>query len=141
MLIIKKKINREQQEVAHLWNCHRISPSRNAVSPSGRPLMMYGLPHLFGTTDHIKAVLHQQILTCREESLPRGPYTCDETVFQTVAQQCQKIIYTHLLIQRRQSNCTCFYEHTSTPRFKSIMHGIPINQHKINTSVSKFKII
>ncbi|KAF7709824.1 hypothetical protein HF521_016674 [Silurus meridionalis] len=47
-------IERELHEVACLWNCHRIRPSRNAVSPSGRPLMMYTLPRLFGTTDYLK---------------------------------------------------------------------------------------
>lgn len=52
---------RELQQVAHLWNCHRIRPSRNAVSPSGRPLIMYSFPHLFGTTNYLKTVFHQQI--------------------------------------------------------------------------------
>ncbi|KAK7891725.1 hypothetical protein WMY93_023688 [Mugilogobius chulae] len=31
----------ELQEVAHLWNMHSIRHSRNAVAPSGRPLLMY----------------------------------------------------------------------------------------------------
>lgn len=72
---------RELQEVAQLWNSHRIRPSRNAVSPSGRPLLMYSIPELFGSTDHLKVVDPQQIELCREECLPRGPFPCDQTVF------------------------------------------------------------
>lgn len=72
---------RELQQVAQLWNCHRIRPSRNAVSPSGRPLLMHSIPQLFGSTDHLKAVHPQQVQLCREECLPRGPFPCEETVF------------------------------------------------------------
>lgn len=72
---------RELEEVAQLWNCHRIRPSRNAVSPSGRPLVMYNIPQLFGSTNHLKAVNPQQVELCRQECLPRGPLPCDQTVF------------------------------------------------------------
>lgn len=72
---------RELQQVAHLWNCHRIRRSRNAVSPSGRPLILYSFPHLFGTANYLKAVSHPKIQACRDECLPRGPHPCDETVF------------------------------------------------------------
>lgn len=71
----------EWQEVAYLWNSHRIRPSRNAISSSGRPLIMNSFPHLFGSTDYLKTVLHLQIHASREECLPRGPHSCDETVF------------------------------------------------------------
>lgn len=75
-------LQRELQEVTHLWNCHRICASKNAVSPSGRPLMMYSLPQLFGTTDYLKTVFPEQIHACREECLPRGPHPCDDSVFE-----------------------------------------------------------
>ncbi|KAK0151963.1 hypothetical protein N1851_006662 [Merluccius polli] len=63
-------IERELQEVTHLWNCHRIRRIRNAVSPSRRPVVMYIIPQLFGTTDYLKTVLPQQIQICREECIP-----------------------------------------------------------------------
>ncbi|XP_039665194.1 uncharacterized protein LOC120564368 [Perca fluviatilis] len=73
-------IERELQDVVHLWNTHRIRPSRNAVSPCGRPVMMYTLPQLFGAREHLKEVSQQKIQACREECLQRGPYPCDNTV-------------------------------------------------------------
>ncbi|CAL9692552.1 unnamed protein product [Knipowitschia caucasica] len=75
-------IERELQEVSRLWNTHTIRRSRNAVSPPGKPIVMYRLPQLFGCTDHLKQVGNEQIELCREECLPRGPHPCDETVFE-----------------------------------------------------------
>ncbi|KAM7382146.1 hypothetical protein PAMA_012828 [Pampus argenteus] len=74
-------IERELQEVIHLWNTHRIRPCRNAVSPGGRPVMMYTLPQLFGAREYLKEVSQQKIEACREECVRRGPYPCDDTVF------------------------------------------------------------
>ncbi|KAF7650277.1 hypothetical protein LDENG_00128350, partial [Lucifuga dentata] len=71
----------ELQQVTHLWNSHIICNSRNAVAPSGRPLLMYTLPHLFGRQDYLKEVSHQAVEACKVECLQRGPYPCDETVF------------------------------------------------------------
>ncbi|XP_055011705.1 uncharacterized protein LOC129409478 [Boleophthalmus pectinirostris] len=75
-------IEKELQEVARLWNTHTISCSRNTACPRGKPLIMYRLPHLFGCTDHLKTASMEQIELCREEILPRGPYPCDESVFE-----------------------------------------------------------
>ncbi|XP_016336667.1 uncharacterized protein LOC107684819 [Sinocyclocheilus anshuiensis] len=74
-------IEEELQQVLHLWNTHRIRRCRNAVAPSGRPLMMYHLPQLFGARDYLKPVSQEAVEACREECLQRGPYSCDETVF------------------------------------------------------------
>ncbi|GAA6092351.1 uncharacterized protein LOC107714737, partial [Tachysurus ichikawai] len=74
-------IERELQDVVHLWHTHRIRPSRNAVSPCGRPVMMYTLPQLFGAREHLKEASQQKIQVCREECRERGPYPCDNTVF------------------------------------------------------------
>ncbi|XP_053302891.1 uncharacterized protein LOC128461802 [Pleuronectes platessa] len=74
-------IERELQDVVHLWNTHRIRSSRNAVSPGGRPVMMYTIPQLFGAREYLKEVSQQKIQACREECLQRGPCPCDNTVF------------------------------------------------------------
>ncbi|GAA6098849.1 uncharacterized protein LOC125145582, partial [Tachysurus ichikawai] len=75
-------LERELQDVVHLWNTHRIRPSRNAVSPCGRPVMMYTLPQLFGAREYLKEASQQKIQACREEwRKERGPYPCDNTVF------------------------------------------------------------
>lgn len=69
------------QQVAHLWNTHVIRNSRNAVAPSGRPILMYTIPHLFGGQDHLKEVSQEAVEACKQECQQRGPYPCDETVF------------------------------------------------------------
>ncbi|RVE55502.1 hypothetical protein OJAV_G00235640 [Oryzias javanicus] len=74
-------IEKELQLVAHLWNTHIIRRSRNAVAPSGRPILMYTIPHLFGGRDHLKEVPQEAVEICKRECLQRGPFTCDETVF------------------------------------------------------------
>lgn len=72
----------ELQHVAHLWNTHIIRSSRNAVAPGGRPLLMYTLPHLFGGENYLQEVSEQAVTACKDECLQRGPYPCEETVFE-----------------------------------------------------------
>ncbi|KAJ7385288.1 hypothetical protein OS493_016362 [Desmophyllum pertusum] len=44
-------IRNELHKVAILWNLHKIRPSTNAESPSGRPDMLYFLPDVTGAED------------------------------------------------------------------------------------------
>ncbi|XP_063076248.1 uncharacterized protein LOC134466278 isoform X1 [Engraulis encrasicolus] len=74
-------IQEELQQVAQLWNTHVVRKSRNAVAPSGRPILMYTLPHLFGGQDYLKQVPQEAVEACKEECQQRGPCPCDETVF------------------------------------------------------------
>lgn len=43
--------------------------------------MMYTLPQLFGARECLKNVSEQKIDICKEDCLQRGPYPCDDTVF------------------------------------------------------------
>lgn len=74
-------LQEELQQVVHLWNTHIIRKSRNAVAPSGRPILMYTIPRLFGGQDHLKEVSQEAVEACKQECQQRGPYPCDETVF------------------------------------------------------------
>lgn len=51
------------------------------MAPSGRPILMYTIPHLFGGQDHLKEVSRGAVEACKEECQQRGPHPCDETVF------------------------------------------------------------
>lgn len=51
------------------------------MSPGGLPVMMYTLPQLFGAREYLKEASQQKIQACREECRERGPYPCDNTVF------------------------------------------------------------
>ncbi|WAR15672.1 LOW QUALITY PROTEIN: hypothetical protein MAR_005777, partial [Mya arenaria] len=46
----------ELDEVRQLWNCPRIRPVRNNISPSGRPVKMYTCPELYGAQDYLCGV-------------------------------------------------------------------------------------
>ncbi|XP_038147935.1 uncharacterized protein LOC119787932 [Cyprinodon tularosa] len=76
-----KIIEEELQQVSHLWNTHTIRHSRNAVAPSGRPILMYTIPHLFHGREHLVEVSREAVESCKQECRQRGPYPCDQTVF------------------------------------------------------------
>ncbi|XP_034339055.2 uncharacterized protein [Magallana gigas] len=70
-------IQDELQEVVHLWNTHRMRQSPHQVSPSGRPLTMYRLPHLYNAEHHLCQVSLEKIRVCKEECSFKGPCPCD----------------------------------------------------------------
>ncbi|KAJ8914150.1 hypothetical protein NQ315_016228 [Exocentrus adspersus] len=41
-------IQHELDKVAFEWNTHRIRASRNSNAPTGRPMCLFELSHLFG---------------------------------------------------------------------------------------------
>lgn len=43
--------------------------------------MMSTLPQLSGARENLKEGSQQKIEACREEGLQRGPYPCDDTLF------------------------------------------------------------
>lgn len=46
-------LQNELDALVCLWNNHRIRPSENLALPYGRPVIMYGLPHLYGAQNHL----------------------------------------------------------------------------------------
>ncbi|XP_077862696.1 uncharacterized protein LOC144344733 [Saccoglossus kowalevskii] len=75
-------IQAELDEVARIWNSHRIRSSRNQTAPSGRPLMMYSVPELYETSHQIRDVDVEEICVCEGECTPKSEYPCDETIFE-----------------------------------------------------------
>ena len=64
-----------------IWNTHVIRPSKNQNVPSGRPIVLYTLPLLFGADDHIQNVRADHVEACLEE-IEERTYPCDECIFQ-----------------------------------------------------------
>lgn len=67
-------------EVVRIWNAHTIGPSRNENVPSGRPLVMYSVPELYGREDHLIAVDPVVVGLCEEECIFRQ-YPCEEDIY------------------------------------------------------------
>ncbi|XP_062600142.1 uncharacterized protein LOC134261754 [Saccostrea cucullata] len=91
-------IQDEINEVVEIWNTHRIRPYRNQISPSGRPNIMYNLPHLYGAQSHLCRVTEEQIAVCESECTPKTDFPCDETVFELCCFLMEEAGYdTHVL--------------------------------------------
>lgn len=43
---------------------------------------MYNFPHLYDAENHLCRVTDVQINICMEECTPKGPYPCDETIYE-----------------------------------------------------------
>ena len=63
MPLLQKELNR----VAQHWNLHKIRPSLNQESPSGRPDVLYFLPELNGVSNYLKSVDDDDELLVAEE--------------------------------------------------------------------------
>jgi hypothetical protein len=54
---------------------------KNRNVPNGKPMLLYALPHMFGTTNYICPVDADR-LRAAEAVCPSSHLKCDETVFQ-----------------------------------------------------------
>ena len=64
------------------WNSHNIRPTKNQNCPDGKPSVMYGLPHLYGTRSYLNHVQPVYIEACREECTFRGQLPCEEDFYE-----------------------------------------------------------
>ena len=63
------------------WNCHRIAPSRNRHGPFGRPVIMYGIPEVYGVHDFLVPVQLDEVEVCETECTSKSALPCDKDVF------------------------------------------------------------
>ena len=66
-------IRDELHKVAVLWNLHKIRPSTNAESPSGRPDMLYFAPEVTGGEDLKEPVDLEDVDVAEESCCHRSP--------------------------------------------------------------------
>ncbi|XP_031338632.1 uncharacterized protein LOC116174338 [Photinus pyralis] len=72
----------ELNEFAQEWNNHVIRKTRNSISPSGRPDMMYDFPALYGGTNFLNPVEENYIENCANLCEVVNRSCRDETVFE-----------------------------------------------------------
>ncbi|CAH0563093.1 unnamed protein product [Brassicogethes aeneus] len=60
-------LQEELDQIVYEWNTHSISGSRNAVSPRGRPVIIFELPELYHTTNFLCDFDNQLIEACERE--------------------------------------------------------------------------
>ena len=68
-----KIIQQELDKVAIHWNTHRIRPSSNPESPSGRPDTLYFVPQSVTCHDYVCAVSEDEIEIAQETCTERSP--------------------------------------------------------------------
>lgn len=72
-------IREELHKFAIQWNLHKIRPSRNAESPSGRPDLLYHVPDLTGARDLMMPVSHEEVDIAEQLCGVRSPeHGCSE---------------------------------------------------------------
>ena len=65
----------ELDTIKSLWNTHHIRPSRNEHFPSGKPDVMYYMPHLYGTTSFMQDI-DREMADVLAQLLTREPNSC-----------------------------------------------------------------
>ena len=68
--------------MASVWNCHRIRPTKNQNVPSGRPVVLYSMPEVYGQRDFLQPVDQAHIDACRTECTFRDGLPCDKELFE-----------------------------------------------------------
>ena len=66
----------ELHGAARLWNLHRILPSTNSKSPSGRPDVLFFLPEVSGTRTYMVDVDLDKLDLAEERCCYRPPQSC-----------------------------------------------------------------
>lgn len=62
------------------WNVHRIRATRNSISPTGRPCMMFDIPSLFHGQNYLQHVSNHVLDVLSSECLYLQ-YPCDEDFY------------------------------------------------------------
>ncbi len=75
-------------DIMHVWNRHKIQPSRNCNSVTGRPTILYNIPQHVGADDCSQPVDHADI----QQYSDRINIQNDNTYDDTVAQLCTYIM-------------------------------------------------
>lgn len=57
-------IQDELNMVATTWNCHRLRTTKNAMTPCGRPEVLYNLPELCGADNYLCVIEEDEIEAC-----------------------------------------------------------------------------
>ncbi|KAA0701668.1 hypothetical protein E1301_Tti021486 [Triplophysa tibetana] len=71
----------ELDEIATVWNAHRIRPSTNCNVPCGIPNIMFMAPQLWGTEDFIVQQDSDHLQIAQEACMFLSAIPCDEEVF------------------------------------------------------------
>ncbi|OWF36792.1 hypothetical protein KP79_PYT02859 [Mizuhopecten yessoensis] len=69
-------------DVAQLWNAHRIRPSRHQIALSGRPNTMYHLPEVYGFNHQACPVKPEHEQECESICTPKNTVRCDKDIFE-----------------------------------------------------------
>ena len=79
-------IREELHKFAMQWNLHKIRPSRNEESPSGRPDLLYFIPESTGARDLMNLVSLDDIEIAEQLCSIRTPeHGCSEEFFELVS--------------------------------------------------------
>ena len=85
---------RELDEVARMWDCHRMQRHRNMIAPCGKPIIMYTSPELYNAEDKLVAVDALDVEVCIDQCLFKRWQPCrNSSVFEFC---CHLMVENHL---------------------------------------------
>ena len=83
MILTQWLLQKELDQVAHTWDCHRLQRHQNMAEPTGKPIIMYTSPQLYDTEDKVVAVDPVEVEVCIEQCIFNdGEPRSDSTVFE-----------------------------------------------------------
>lgn len=71
----------ELDNIAEIWNTHTIRRSKNEHVPCGRPDLMYFVPIIWGSDNHLCSIPDEEIDVCSNEAEFRSTIPCDADVY------------------------------------------------------------
>uniref|UniRef100_T1JGB4 Uncharacterized protein n=1 Tax=Strigamia maritima TaxID=126957 RepID=T1JGB4_STRMM len=126
-------VQAELNEIKKIWNSHTIRKTKNANSPSGRPLAMYMMPQVYNTKDYKCEVNIDEVDVCSEECIFRST-PCDPIVYELAHNLMAEHNYT------TPPDCTEAVNFINFNNFNSIKKPKPREQvHKWREQVHKWR--
>ncbi|XP_071963513.1 uncharacterized protein [Antedon mediterranea] len=80
--VFMRLIQDDLDRTAELWDTHLIRRSKQDHVTNGCPLVMFQLPQVYHSRDHIKQVDQRRIDLCKESSKFKDQYPCDRDLFE-----------------------------------------------------------
>ena len=70
-------LQQELDTTRKLWNTHYIRKNRNLRSPSGKPDVIYHLPHRYGATDYLKPIDEECMGYLKDNLASKDIFLCE----------------------------------------------------------------
>lgn len=86
MTVQARLLQDELDRISDMWDGHRIRRNKQDHVSHGRPLVMFEIPHIYGTRDYMCHVDHRRIDIVKLECSFKASSPCDPNLFEYCCQ-------------------------------------------------------